>query len=187
MKPTKQQPLIFENKCGCIVDYNLLESAMLWYANTPLIPFRKIYLHGLYAAVSIYNEKIHIHRLIMMYKSKVRLPPNLIVHHKDGNKLNNAIENLEITSNYRHASHHNKSKVLTIVHRNKISEANKRRKGLRHRRKRPEITPELVYNMRQEKLSFNRISLLLNMDWGCVKQRYNDFIHENPELLNEKQ
>lgn len=29
-------------------------------------------------------------------------------------------------------------------------------------------------------------SKMLNLDWGCVRQRYQDYIHDNPELLEVK-
>ena len=41
----------------------------------------------------------------------------------------------------------------------------------------------MVYDMRISGMSFNKISKMLELDWGCVKQRYEDFIHDNTELL----
>lgn len=52
---------------------------------------------------------------------------------------------------------------------------------------RTEVTPQMVFDLHSQGLSFNQISLKLNIDWGCVKKRYEDFIHDNPELLNSKQ
>ncbi len=43
-----------------------------------------------------------------------------------------------------------------------------------------------IYDLKNKGYSFNKISQMLNLDWGCVKQRYNDFIHDNPELLEVK-
>jgi len=34
------------------------------------------------------------------------IPPNHVVHHKDGNKLNNSINNLELMSKKQHQQHH---------------------------------------------------------------------------------
>ena len=42
-----------------------------------------------------------------------------------------------------------------------------------------------VYDLKTKGYSFNQISKMLNLDWGCVKHRYDDFIHDNPELLKE--
>lgn len=41
----------------------------------------------------------------------------------------------------------------------------------------------MIYEMRTYGMSFNEIAKVVELDWGCVKQRYNDFIHDNPELL----
>lgn len=40
-----------------------------------------------------------------------------------------------------------------------------------------------VFALKSQGLSFNKISKILNLDWGCVKQRYEDYVHDNPELL----
>ena len=61
--------------------------------------------------------------------------------------------------------------------------ANHRRKGYRTNPHRGDVTPEQVYKMRIAGFSFNQISLYFRLDWGCVKQRYEDFIHDNPEFL----
>ena len=178
MRPKKQKSIEFENTCNCIVDLELLEKAMLWYSVSSLKSKRKIYLHGSYPAVSIYNEKIHIHRLLMMYMYKTKLPRHLYIHHIDSDKLNSEISNLEIIEDDKHGSHHNKGKILSKEHRFKISEANRKRKGIRRNPRRKEITPEIVYNMKNSGYSFNKISKILKLDWACVKIRYEDHIHD---------
>ena len=45
------------------------------------------------------------------------------------------------------------------------------------------ITSQMVYDLKSQGLSLNKIALSLNVSWDCVKQRYDDFIHDNPELL----
>ena len=76
-------------------------------------------------------KKIHIHRLLMMYKLQSDINENLYVHHKDGNKLNAQLYNLELIDSKKHQSIHNKNKKLSAKHRRKISEANKKRKGIK--------------------------------------------------------
>lgn len=61
MKPKVQSPIKLINNCGA--------------------------MNGKYPAVSIYKEKVHIHRLLMMYKHKTKFPTNIHIHHKDGDKL----------------------------------------------------------------------------------------------------
>lgn len=179
MKPKKQIKLNFKNKCNCKVNYSLLEKAMLWYNNGTLFSDRVIYMHGRYPAVSIYNEKIHIHRLIGMFLNKKKISRQIVVHHKNGNRLDCDISNLELMSCSIHASHHNKGKKLSKEHREKISENNKKRKGVPHRK---------IYPMSDLKelllkgLTVNKISKIYGCDWSTVKDR----INSNPELLEDK-
>ena len=81
-----------------------------------------------------------------------------------------------------HQSQHNKDKILSDNHRKKISENNRKRKGKRRNYTKP-ISAKQVYDLKIQGYSFNKISQILNLDWGCVKRRYNDYIHDNPELL----
>jgi len=186
MRPKKQSKIMFANTCDCTVDLALLEQAVIWYADgKTLKPHRKIYLHAKYPAVSIYNEKIHIHRLIMMYLHKNIFDKNMCVHHADGNKLNNSIRNLELIRDSLHGHIHNKGKTLSVEHRNKIAKANRKRKGFRRGYTRRDITSKMVFDMKSSGLSFNKISIALNLDRSCVKTRYHDYIHDNPELLND--
>jgi hypothetical protein len=54
------------------------------------------------------------------------------------------------------------------------------------KRKRGDITPNMVLDLKNAGMSFNKISKLYGLDWSCVKQRYMDAIHNNPELLSTK-
>lgn len=60
---------------------------------------------------------------------------------------------------------------------------NHSRKGGRMKPKRKDVTPKMVFEYITQGYSFNKISKITGLDWGCVKQRYNDFIHDNPELM----
>lgn len=52
-----QKRIEFINDCNCIVDYNELEKAIIWYQQKPTSRLRHIYLHGNYPAISINTEK----------------------------------------------------------------------------------------------------------------------------------
>ncbi len=54
----------------------------------------------------ITKNKIYVHRYLMEQKLGRKLKLYEIVHHKDENKLNNIIQNLELTNRKDHASHH---------------------------------------------------------------------------------
>ena len=51
------------------------------------------------------NGKL-LHRLIYEDHHNVKLPDNMAIHHIDGNKTNNDIENLQVMEHKEHASHH---------------------------------------------------------------------------------
>lgn len=82
----EQKPIELINTCEAIYDEKELISAILWYAKKPVAKNKHIYMHGEYPAVSIYKEKIHIHRLLMLYWTNGNIKNDYIVHHINGNK-----------------------------------------------------------------------------------------------------
>jgi hypothetical protein len=176
----EQKKIHFINDCNAIVDYDELEKAILWYSKKPTSAIKHIYIHGNYPAVSIYKEKMHIHRLLMMYWMKRKLESNESVHHINGNKLNAMKNNLKLIENSKHLSFHNKGRIFTISHRIKLSEANKRRKGTK-RKKRVFIDENKLKEMILNGLSINAIAKHFHCDWSTIRSRLND----NPELLKE--
>ena len=114
----KQKQIQFINDCNCIVDYNELEKAILWFQEKPTCRLKHIYIHMKYPCVSIHNTKIHIHRLLMMYWNDVRtLDTKIYVHHINGNKLDCSKTNLTFITDKEHQSLHNKGKKLSNVHK----------------------------------------------------------------------
>ena len=173
-----QKKLEFVNKCNCKVDYDLLEQAMLWYSNKPIYSKKAIFIHSKYPTVSIYEKKIHIHRLLMMYHLKSDFKNDLYVHHKDGNKLNAQLDNLELIEKERHQSYHNKEKVLTESHKQKIAKANEKRKGIKIKKR---VDMPNLDNYIKQGLSINKISQIYGCTWDTVRRR----IYENKELLEQ--
>ena len=178
-----QKPIEFINDCNCIVDEDELRNAILWYQKKPTLRLKHIYKFGRYPAISIHDKKIHVHRLLAMYWSNSIMNSSLSVHHKNGNRLDNRRANLEIMTNSLHSSLHNKGKKPSKKSIIATIEFNHKRKGTRMKRKRNDVTPEMVLSLKNKGLSFKQISKLYHIDWGCVKQRYNDAIHDNPSLL----
>lgn len=171
----------FVNVCGCLVDYEELEKAILWYSDKPVTRLKKIYLHGSYPAVSVYDEKIHVHRLMVMYRLGNRsLPREKQVHHKDENKLNSLQGNLEVVNEGEHQSFHNKGRTLSKEHKEKIGLANRKRKGIKMKKRHGIPLNELRDFLREGK-SVNWIAKNYGVGWSTIKNR----IYENPELEEE--
>lgn len=180
-----QKKVEFVNNCNCIVDFSELEAAMLWFTSKPVSRLKRIFMHGRYPAVAIYKIKIHVHRLLAQYWSNRVLSFNEHVHHVNGNKLDASKSNLEIVIASEHMSQHNSGKTLSAEHRLKISNRNRLRKGIQYPHRRGDVKNEEIYNLRMAGLSFNAISIKLNMEWHCVKIRFEKFVHDNPELVNQ--
>ena len=102
MTVKKQKKINFVNDCEAIVDYKELENAILWYSDSPVTSVKHIYMHGKYPAVSIGKDKIHIHRLLMMYWLDSKIPTEFSVHHIDENRLNASKNNLSVVLNSVH-------------------------------------------------------------------------------------
>lgn len=106
----------FKNEAKAMFSPVDLKWAILWYAGKPVAPTKKIFMYGRYPAVSIYGEKIHIHRLLMMNWEQRDLEPKEYVHHIDGDPLNSLYDNLEIQSSSEHQSQANKGRKQTPAH-----------------------------------------------------------------------
>lgn len=174
-----QKPIRFINTCNCIVDERELEKAILWYSAKPVLGTKKIFLHGEYPAVSIHKEKIHVHRLLMMYWMRRRLSSNEYVHHLNHEKLCALQSNLSVMIGPGHQSLHNKGKKFSYEHRRKISEANRARSGKVKLKKRRQIPINELKTLLSEGKSINFIAKHFGVDWSTIKQR----INENPDLL----
>lgn len=177
-----QKRIEFINDCNCIVDYNELEKAIIWYQQKPTSRLRHIYLHGNYPAISINTEKIHVHRLLMEYWLKTKIPRNYYVHHINENKLDARKENLAIVFMTIHQSKHNKGKTISEKQKEVIRINNHKRLGTKRNFTRKDISYKKIWNLYQKGYSINKISRELNYDWQQVKDRLNE-IYDNPELL----
>lgn len=116
MRVINQKPIVFENKCGCIFNEVDLAAAIVWYQDRPTYSKKVVYMFGKYPGVSIFKEKIHVHRLLMMYWERRILNTNEYVNHKNENKLDASKKNLEILSAAKHQSITNKGRKQSPTH-----------------------------------------------------------------------
>lgn len=113
----KQKPIEFNSPAEVIFPRTDLKKAILWYSDgKPVARLKHVFLYGKYYAVSIYDEKIHLHRLLMMYWLQRDLEPDEYVHHIDGYKFNNERSNLEVMTASQHQSITNKGRKQTPEH-----------------------------------------------------------------------
>jgi len=175
-----QRPIKFNNTCDCIVDETELAKAIIWYSESPVSRNKKIFMSGKYPAVAIYKEKIHVHRLLMMYWKQRRLESYEYVHHKDENKKNSLRGNLEVMGVSEHQSHHTKGRRFSDNHRRLLSEANRRRVGI-VLKKRVNIDLNQLREMMVSGESYKSMARYFKCDPSTIKSR----IYENPSLLGD--
>ena len=111
-----QRKIIIKKTCHVHIDREALVAAIQWYAKRPVCRVKKIFMHGRYPAVSIHEKKIHCHRLLAMWDLGRELKTSEWVHHKDENRLNCRLENLELTTDKEHGSLHNRGRKQSPIH-----------------------------------------------------------------------
>lgn len=112
----RQKRIEFNSPVEVLYDPAELRKAILWYTDRPVARLKHVFLYGKYYAVSIYDQKIHIHRLLMMFWLKRELQTNEYVHHKNENKFNNHRDNLEVLPAAVHQSITNKGRKQSPEH-----------------------------------------------------------------------
>jgi len=178
MTVKKQRPIKLINKCNCKYDEDILIKAMLWFADRPQCSIKYVFISGVYPAVSIHGVKIHVHRLIATYLNKEIITSSIHAHHKDGDKLNALVSNIELVDASKHMSIHNSGKKLSEEHKRKISEANRRRKGIKLKRKYNIPFKDLKRFLKKGKsISF------IARKYGCSRMVIQQRIFENKHLL----
>lgn len=76
-----------------------------------------------YKAIKVNGVKRDLHRHIVETYLGKKLPYNKVVHHIDGDKLNNDPDNLEIMTRAKHARLHQTGKKLSTETKRKIRKA----------------------------------------------------------------
>lgn len=112
----EQKPIGIKNDAGALFYAPDLVNAIIWYTDKPVAQIKTVFMYGWYPAVSIYDEKIHIHRLLMMFWLKRDLEPSEHVHHRDADRLNATKQNLELLTATDHIRSHLKGRKQSSEH-----------------------------------------------------------------------
>ena len=155
----------FENSCNALFEKDLLCEAIKekcqklnkYYYNK-----YKIYLHNGYPCVSIAHNKFRIHRLLGEFIYG-KIEKDYVIHHIDGNRLNNKKDNLQLISKSEHSSIHNKNKHYTPCL--------KAIKNARNKNFRSDITKEKCEELRKNGYTLEKMSIILCCSKNTISRR----------------
>ena len=168
----KQIPINhFKNECSCIVDYELLYKAINNKCKSENCYFHNVYrivLKNGYPAVCINRKWFYVHILICeCVNGGIR--KGYIVHHKDKNKLNALLDNLELMTNLKHSKLHGMDRK-GIDFRSEEGKANSINSA-REVRTRKDVTIEKVVELRNKGLTIPEIAKELNCGINTINRR----------------
>lgn len=161
----------FKNECECIVDYETLYKAVDSKCKSMNCYFHdeyRIVLRNGYPAICISRQWVYLHILIAEYVNG-RIRKGYVVHHKDKNKLNALVENLEIMSNLKHSNIHGEQRK-GIDFRSAEGKA-KSLQSAKEVRTRKDVTVEKVAKLRAKGLTIPEIAKELNCGVNTVSRR----------------
>lgn len=158
----------FKNECDCIVDYGILENAIIEECNRrKIIPKEsyKIYMYRGYAGISLKHDKVSVHRIIGKYMVGFDFETEIHVHHIDGNKLNNDISNLQALKSGLHTKEHYLVQYVPEEHKKEFGNR------MRDIVTRKDVSEEAVKNLRKSGLTIPQIAEQLNCGYNTVCRR----------------
>ncbi|MBP3573851.1 MAG: HNH endonuclease [Prevotella sp.] len=125
-----------------------------------------------YKGIRVNGIKIDEHRYIMEQHIGRKLSRYEVVHHKNGNKRDNRIENLEIMNLSEHTRSHNIGKKVSEKTREKIRKNHIGKPNLSCRKLNDEIV-EKILDMKKDGISNRKIAKL----FGINHQSVNDLVN----------
>lgn len=158
----------FVNECKCIVDYSVLEHAIIEEcARRGFEPNKKykIYDYRGYAGISIKHDKVSVHRIIGKYMVGHDFGSDIHVHHIDGNHFNNSVSNLQVLRKGLHTKEHN---IVQYVSKSYMKEFGNRMKNIISR---SDVTKERVVALKNQGLTVEQIAKELNCGKNTVCRR----------------
>lgn len=124
-----------------------------------------------YKSIKVNGKKIDEHRYVMEQHLGRQLSRDEVVHHKDGDKSNNDIENLELMSLSEHSRQHQLGNMPSEETRRKLSEALMGRKSTD--RKLNDGQAEQIRELHKDGMSNRKIAKM----FGVSHQTINDLIN----------
>ena len=161
----------FKNECECIVDYEMLYTAInnkCKSKNCYCHNEYRIVLRNNYPTVCINRKRYYVHILIGEFIYG-RIRKGYVIHHKDKNKLNAMSDNLELMTNRKHIKFHGEERK-GIDYRSENGKRNSINAAVQARR-RNDVTTEKVRELKNKGLTINEIAEELNCGINTVNRR----------------
>jgi len=135
-----------------------------------------------YKAVKIDGEKRDLHRVIAEQRLGRKLKPNEVVHHIDGDKLNNDPDNLCVMTRGEHARLHLKGKPISEEQKRRLSEYHKGKPNYHCRTLSRKKVFEIL-SLLDQKIPTRKIAAALKVKRSAVTgiyygQYYKDWVSE---------
>lgn len=161
----------FKNECECIVDYEMLYTAInnkCKSKNCYCHNEYRIVLRNNYPTVCINRKRYYVHILIGEFIYG-RIRKGYVIHHKDKSKLNAMSDNLELMTNRKHIKFHGEERK-GIDYRSENGKRNSINAAVQSRR-RNDVTTEKVRELKNKGLTINEIAEELNCGINTVNRR----------------
>jgi DNA-binding transcriptional regulator YiaG len=130
-----------------------------------------------YKAIRVNGKKIDEHRYVMEQYLGRKLSRDEVVHHKDGNKENNDIENLELMSLSEHSRQHMLGNAPSEETKQKLSEASTGRQSAN--RKLSDNQVEQIRELHNEGVSNRKIARIFNVNHQTINDLINGKYYKN--------